>query len=114
MDWLRRSAGSFQAAWAGFPVSTRVLTGFLLVLLALVATWGVTLSGRGAWVRIVDAGTPPDERAHIAGKLKETGIEHRVEADAISVPSDRAGEAMLQLHGSGVVADQAFFAFLNQ
>jgi flagellar biosynthesis/type III secretory pathway M-ring protein FliF/YscJ len=114
MDWLRRSAGSFQAAWAGFPVSTRVVTGFLLVLLALVAAWGLTAPGRGGWVRIVDGATPAGERAHIAGKLKETGIEHRVEADAITVPPDRAGEAMLQLHGSGVVPDEVFFAFLDQ
>ena len=114
MDWLRRSAGSFQAAWAGFPVSTRVVTGFLLVLLALVAAWGVSLSGRGPWVRIVDAATPADERARIAVKLKDSKIEHRVEADAIAVPSERAGEAMLQLHGSGVVSDETFFGFLKE
>ncbi len=114
MEWFRRSVGSFQAAWSGFPVSYRVLTGFLLVLLAFVAAWGVNAAGRDGWVRIVDRDRPVEDRAQIAQKLRERSIPFRVEGEAISVPASRADEAMLQLHSSGILGDEPFFKFLKE
>ena len=113
MDWVRRSVGTFQVAWSGFPVSYRVLTGFLLVLLALVAVWGVSAASRDGWVRIVDGDSTIEKRGEIATKLKELGIDFRVSGDSIFVPSARADEAMLQLHSSGTLGEQAFFKFLK-
>jgi flagellar biosynthesis/type III secretory pathway M-ring protein FliF/YscJ len=112
MDWFRRSVGSFHSAWSGFPVSYRVLTGFLLVLLALVSVWGVTAAGRDGWVRIVEGSL--DERAQIVTKLKELNIKTKLDGDAVSVPSAQADEAMLQLHGSKILGDEAFFKFLRE
>lgn len=114
MDWFRRSAGSFQAAWAGFPVSYRVLTGFLALLLALVAVWGVTSAGPDPWVRIVDKNQTIDQRGQVAEKLRDLGIKFKVGSDYISVAPEKADEAMLQLHSSGALGDDVFFKFLKE
>ena len=114
MDWVRRSVDSFQSAWAGFPVSYRVLTGFLLVLLALVGAWGVNAAGKEGWVKIADAGESLDKRGQIVAKLRELKIKTKVEGDTIFVLSTQADEAMLQLHTSGALGDAAFFKFLQE
>jgi flagellar M-ring protein FliF len=113
MDWVRRSVDSFQSAWAGFPVSYRVLTGFLLVLLALVGVWGVNAAGRENWVRISDPGLSLDKRGQIVTKLQELKIKYKVDGDSVLVVSHQADEAMLQLHTSGALGDEAFFQFLK-
>ena len=113
MDWFRHSVDSFRAAWAGLPASYRVLTGLLVVLLALVAAWGIGSGGRDGMVRIVDGRTIISERAEIQSKLKDLGIRLKVEGDSIFVPADQADSAMLQLHGSGVLDDDAMFRYLQ-
>ena len=114
MDWFRRSVDSFQTAWSGFPVSYRVLSGFLLVLLALVGVWGVTMGTRDGWVLIVDGRESFSDRALIQSKLREVSIPTKVDGDRISVPSAKADEAMLHLHSSNVLGDEAFFKFLKE
>ncbi len=114
MDWLRRSVGSFQNAWSGFPVSYRVLTGFLLVLLALVAVWGVNAAGKDGWVRIADAGQPLDQRGKIVDRLRELNLKYKVDGEGVFVLAHQADEAMLQLHTSGALGDEAFFKFLRE
>ena len=114
MDWSRGSVGAFQSAWARLPVSTRVLTGFLLTLLTLVAVWGATSGGREGWVQIVGADQTVERRAEMVTKLRELGIDVRVGSDSISVPAGKADEAMLQLHSSGALGDEAFFNFLKE
>ena len=114
MDWARSSVGSFLSAWSRLPVSTRVVTGFLLILLTLVAVWGATSGGREGWVKIVGADQTFERRAEIVTKLRELGIETRVGGDSISVPVANADEAMLQLHSSGTLGDEAFFNFLKE
>jgi flagellar biosynthesis/type III secretory pathway M-ring protein FliF/YscJ len=114
MDWFRRSVGSFQNAWSGFPVSYRVLTGFLLVLLALVAVWGVNAAGKDGWVRIADAGQPLDKRGKIVERLRELNIKTKVDGEGVFVLAHQADEAMLQLHTSGALGDDAIFKFLRE
>ena len=113
MDWFRRSVDSFRTSWSGFPVSYRVLTGFLVILLAFVAAWGVSLShGDGRWVRIVDQKLTPDQRGDVAKKLRDLAIEFKVEGDSISVAPERADEALLQIQSA--LGDEAFFKFLKE
>jgi len=114
MDWFRHSVDSFRAAWSGLPASYRVLTGLLVVLLALVAAWGIGSGGRDGMVRIVDGRTIISERAEIQSKLKDLGIRTKVEGDSILVPADQADGAMLQLHGSGALDDDAMFRYLQE
>src|SRR5262245_18594433 len=114
MDWVRRSVDSFQSAWSGFPVSYRVLTGFLLVLLALVGAWGVNAAGREGWVKIADAGQTLDQRGEIVKKLHALNIRTKVDGEAVLVLSHQVDEAMLQLHASGALGDEAFFKFTKE
>ena len=114
MDWFRRSVDSFQSAWAGFPVSYRVLTGFLLVLLALVGVWGVNAAGKEGWVRIADADEPLDKRGKIVERLRELKIKTKVDGEGVFVLAHQADEAMLQLHTSGALGDEAIFKFLKE
>jgi len=114
MDWFRHSVDTFRAAWSGLPASYRVLAGVLFILLALVVVWGMGTSGRDGLVKIVDGEVTISERAQIVAKLKELGIRSKVDGASVYVPADQADEAMLQLHGSGVLGDDAIFKFLKE
>ncbi|HEY3225579.1 MAG TPA: hypothetical protein VGK61_01125 [Planctomycetota bacterium] len=114
MDWFRHSVDTFRAAWSGLPASYRVLAGILFILLALVVVWGMGASGRDGLVKIVDGASTVSERAEIISKLRELGIRPKVDGDSIYVPGAQADEAMLQLHGSGVLGDDAVFRFLKE
>src|SRR5258706_14175174 len=113
MDWFRHSVDTFRNAWSGLPASYRVMAGVLFILLALVVVWGMGISGRDGMVKIVDGEVTISERAQIVSKLKELGIRSKVDGDSVYVPSAQADEAMLQLHSSGVLGDDAVFKFLK-
>jgi flagellar biosynthesis/type III secretory pathway M-ring protein FliF/YscJ len=114
MDRFRQAVDSFRAVWAGLPASYRVLSGLLTILLALVAVWGIGSAGRENMVRIADGQTIVSQRAEITSKLRELGIRTKVEGDSVYVPADQADGAMLQLHGSGVLGDDAVFRYLQE
>src|SRR5258705_11359771 len=114
MDWFRHSVDSFRAAWSGLPASYRVLAGVLFILLALVVVWGMGASGRDGLVKIVDGEVTISERAQIVAKLKELGIKSKVDGASVYVPADQADEATLQLHGSGVLGDDAIFKWMKE
>ncbi|HEU4334145.1 MAG TPA: hypothetical protein VFT32_06575 [Candidatus Eisenbacteria bacterium] len=114
MDWFRRSVAAISSAGSGIPVLHRVLAGVFLVLLCLVAFWGVNSAGREGWVAIVDREQTIDQRAQVVSQLRAMGVQTKVEGDSVLVPAGKIDEAMLQLHSSGALGDEIFFKYLKE
>ncbi|MBI2885984.1 MAG: flagellar M-ring protein FliF [Chloroflexi bacterium] len=102
--------------WTAMPLGQRLTVALLTALtvgagLAL-EVWASTPQYEAVFVNL-----PEEEAAKVAGYLRENNMPHQLAAGGriISVPSERAAEARLQLAGAGLgVKGQAGFELFNQ
>lgn len=114
MDRFRDAVESLRTTWVALPASYKVLTVLLGVLLAVSVTWGFRAAESTGWTKVLDASADADVRARALSALEDLGIPREVRSGSLYVATAQADEAVLKLHGRGVMGDGQVFDFIKE
>lgn len=114
MDRFRNAVESAKTTWLALPASYKVLSVLLAGLLAVTVTWGFRTAESTGMTKVLDGSADPDVRARALTALEDLGIPREVRSGSLYVASGRADEAVLKLHGRGVLGDGQVFEFIRE
>lgn len=108
-EFLKRHWTQIRAQASQMPANTRWLVGSLIIILLLAGYLIVQYAAEPEMVPITNfAG---ERQADVAERLKQRGIEVRVEGEQIFVPYDQQVDALVAMQSAGLMAADTSRAF---
>lgn len=114
MELLRRIAAYIRTMYGNMNGPQKAAVAALAVLVLAVIVWGATSLTADGWTKIVGTEATREERSEVTKKLTEKNIRYEVRNEEIYVRKDQADQAVIDLHGEGVLSDATLWKFLDE
>ena len=97
MDRIRQQLADVQRQLAGLTPSQKMLALSLVAIMVITVVWSTKYASVGEQVKLLDQPLTAEQIGQIRNELSTSGVEYRVEGDAIYVPAVRRTELMAML-----------------